>query len=193
MTLPLTPTTTLEAVNQCLFAIGEAPVNSVENSGLVDAVTALRTVANVNREVQASGWHWNTEKNFKLVPDNDGNLSLAANVMKVDTVGSDESLDLVQRGQRLYDRDNHTYTFTKSVTVEMVMLLDFEEIPEAARNYITLRAARRFQQNTVGSTELAGFQQVDEARALVNLQNAEAETQDFALLNSPGVREVLWR
>jgi hypothetical protein len=113
--------------------------------------------------------------------------------MKVDTVGSDESLDLVQRGRRLYDRDNHTYTFTKSVTVEMVMLLDFEEIPESARNYITLRAARRFQQNTVGSTELAGFQQVDEARALVNLQNAEAETQDFALLNSPGVREVLWR
>jgi hypothetical protein len=193
MPIPLTQTTTLEAVNQCLLAIGEAPVNSVENSGLVDAATALRTIANVSREVQSGGWHWNTETNFSLPPDTDGNLQLPANVLKVDTVGADEGLDLVARGQRLYDRDNHTYTFAKPVTVEMVLLLDFEEIPEAARNYITLRAARRFQQNTVGSSELAGFQQVDEARALVNLQNSEAETQDFRMLNSPGVREVLFR
>lgn len=193
MSTTLTPTTELEAVNQMLFAIGESPVNRIEDSGLVDAVVALRTLSNVSREVQKNGWHWNTEVNLTIVPDVDGNLVLPANTLKVDTVGADEGTDLVHRGSRLYDRVNHTYVFTRSVVVELVVLLDFEEIPEAARNYITLKAARRFQQNSVGSQELAGFQAQDELRALVDLQNAEAETNDYNMMNGWAVARVLDR
>jgi hypothetical protein len=194
MATPLVPTTTLEAVNMCLFAIGEAPVNKVEDTGLVDAATALRTLLNVSREVQKDGWHWNTEINLPIQPDVDGNLVLPSGTLKVDTVGADQCRDLVARGQRLYDRVNHTYTFDRPVTVELVVLLDFEEIPEAARNYIALKAARRFQQNAIGSVELSGFQQQDEARALVALMNAEAETADYRLLNDQdSVARVLAR
>jgi hypothetical protein len=185
--------TTLDAVNMCLFAIGEAPVNRVEGSGLVDAAVALRTVVNVSREVQKNGWHWNTEIRLPLTPDVDGNLKLPANTLKVDTVGDDEGADLTQRGTRLYDRVNHTYAFTRSYTVDLVVMLDFEEIPEAARNYIALRAARRFQQNAVGSTELAGFHAQDELRALVDLQNAEAENGDYNMMNGWAVARVLNR
>lgn len=186
MSLSLVPTTTLEAINQMLFAIGESPVNQVENSGLVDAAVALRTLNNVSREVQKNGWHWNTEVNYSLAPDTDGNLTLPAGTLKVDTVGADACLDLVHRGSRLYDRVNHTYTFTRPVLVELVVMLDFEELPEAARNFIALRAARRFQQNAVGSVELSRFQQQDEVQALADLQNAEAETQDYRLLDDNG-------
>jgi hypothetical protein len=193
MATTLTPTTTLEAINQMLFAIGESPVNKTEDTGLVDATVALRTLANVSREVQKDGWHWNTEKNFTLVPNTDGFLQLPPNVLKVDTVGADEDLGLVQRGSRLYDPINHTYVFTRSVTVDMVVLLDFEECTEAARNFITLKAARRFQQNTVGSTELSGFQQQDEMRALADLQNSEAENNDYRMLNNPDIARVLYR
>ena len=161
---------------------------------MVDAAVALRTLVNVSREVQKNGWHWNTEVNFPLAPDTDGFLQLPASTLKVHTVGSDADLDVIQRGQRLYDRINHTYVFTRAITVELVVMLDFEEIPEAARSYITLRAARRFQQNAVGSTELAGFQAQDELRALVDVQNAEAETQGFRLLSDNGsVARVLAR
>lgn len=183
----------LEAVNQMLFAIGESPVNRVEDSGLVDAAVALRTLSNVSREVQKNGWHWNTEINFSLQPDIDGFLQLPANTLKVDTVGADEGTDVVQRGKRLYDRVNHTYVFSRAYVVELVIMLDFEELPEAARNYITLKAARRFQQNSVGSSELAGFQQQDELRALVDLQNTEAETADYTMLNNSAVGRVLAR
>jgi hypothetical protein len=182
MAISLVPTTTLEAVNQCLFAIGEAPGEQVEDSGLVDAATALRTLCNVSREVQKDGWHWNTEINFRS-PDVDGNLPAALWTLKVDTVGADQWPRPGARGQRLYDRVNHTYVFDRPVTVELVVLLDFEEIPEAARNYIALRAARRFQQNSVGSVELAGFQAAGRSPRARGLQNAEAETQDFGMLN----------
>jgi hypothetical protein len=193
MSTALTPTTTLEAVNQMLFAIGEAPVNRVEDNGLVDAAVALRTLVNVSREVQKNGWHWNTEKSLSLSPDTDGNITLPANTLKVDTVDADADVDVVWRGTRLYDRVNHTYSFTRPLIVELVVMLDFEEIPEAARNFITLRAARRFQQNSVGSQELAGFQAQDELRALVDLQNAEAETADYSMLDGWSVGRVLAR
>lgn len=193
MSMSTTPTTKLEAVNQCLAAIGEAPVNRVDDSGLADADVALRTLSNVSREVQQAGWHWNTEINLPLAPDVDGFLSVPANTLRVDTVGNDRGTDVVQRGQRLYDRANHTYVFTRPVTVELVVLLDFEEIPEAARNYIALRAARRFQQNSVGSPELSGFQAHDEVLALVALQNSEAETQDYNIFQSGAVRRIIRR
>jgi hypothetical protein len=193
MATQLTPTTTLEAINQMLFAIGESPINKVEDSGLVDAAVALRTLTNVSREVQSAGWHWNIEINFSLTPDTDGNLIVPPNVLKIDTVGIDADKDLVHRGARLYDRVNHTYTFTVPVLVEMVVMLDFEELPEAARNYITLKAARRFQQNTVGSQELAGFQAQDELRALVTLKDTEAENGDYSMFNNYDVARVLAR
>jgi hypothetical protein len=189
----LTTTTTLEAVNQMLFAIGEAPVNRVEDNGLVDAAVALRTLVNVSREVQKDGWHWNTETNFSIAPDTDGNIKLPANTLKVDTTGTDADIDVAWRGTRLYDRVNHTYAFSRPLFVDLVVMLDFEELPEAARNYIVLRAARRFQQNSVGSVELSGFQQQDEMRALVALQNHEAETADYRMLDNWAVARVLAR
>lgn len=182
MSETLIPTPYLDAVNQCLFAIGESPVNTAEDSGNIDAVTALATLRNVSREVQQKGWHWNTDVNYFIaVSSPDGFLTLPANALKVDTVGSSQGIDVVQRGTKLYDRVRHTFTFTQGAYVDIVRYLAWDELPEAARNYITLRAARRFQQNSVGSGELAGFQQQDEVRALVDLQNAEAENADFQL------------
>ena len=49
--------------------------------------------------------------------------------------------------------------------------------PEAARRYITLKAARVFQERTVGSGTLYDFQQADEARARA-LMLAEERRQD---------------
>lgn len=179
----LVPTTELEAVNQMLAAIGESPVSRVTDSGNVDAAMALSTLTNVSREVQARGWHWNTEKDYTLVPDQNGFLTLGMNVLKIDTVGANESDDLVQRGQRLYDRVNHTYEFSSPVVVEMVVGLSFDELPEVARAYIVIRAARRFQESHVGSETLSQFNSRDEAWALVSLQNHEAENADYRVVN----------
>lgn len=179
----LTPTTELEAVNQMLAAIGESPVNRVTDSGNLDAATALATLTNVSREVQAKGWHWNTDLSFTIVPDEDGYLRLGASVLSVDTVGANEGDDLVQRGTRLYDRVNHTYEFENSVVVDQVVFLPFDELPEVARSYINIRASRRFQENHVGSETLSRFNSIDEARALSSLQSAEAENADYRVVN----------
>lgn len=180
--MSLTPTSELEAVNQMLAIIGESPVNSLDNSGVTDANTAHALLSYCTREAQIVGWHWNTEKNFPLTPNQEGLLLLPFNTLKVDTTGNSAGLDLVQRGNRLYDRVNHTYQFKGCVHVELVLCLDFDQMPEAARAYVTIRAARQFQERVLGSATLQSFNAQDEYRAMAVLRDAEAETADHNIL-----------
>ena len=179
----LSPTTELEAINTMLSTIGESPVNAVEDTGNVDVVIARQILQSVSREVQARGWHFNTEKNYTITPDSAGYLVLPNTVLKVDTVYPDSSKDVVVRGSKLYDRENHTYVFTDAVKVEMTILLTFDELPEVARNYVTIRASRIFQERVVGSDTLHAFNSQDEARAMVSLMEYEADTADLNILS----------
>lgn len=192
--MQLTPTSELEAVNLMLSVIGESPVNSLTDIGVADAATAYKILSYSSREVQLVGWHWNTEENFPISPNSDGFLMLPPNTLKVDTSGLSCHLDLVQRGQRLYDRYNHTYEFTDPVRVEIVLMLDFDELPEAARSYITIRAARQFQERVLGSATLQAFTAQDEFRAFAFLRQAETETGDYNMLSgSWSVARILHR
>jgi hypothetical protein len=189
-----TPTTVLEAVNQIIATIGEPPVNSVEDNGVIDAVMALQALSAVNRAVQLRGWHWNTEENYPIAASfPEGELRLPKNTLRVDTTGADADLDLVARGQRLYDRKNHTFQIGRSVKVEIVLLLPFEELPEAARTYITIKAARRFSEGQVGSELLSNFSLRDEQMALFALEDAEGDTADYNILNNSFIVGVTQR
>lgn len=190
----LSPTTELEAINTMLSTIGEAPVNTVEDNGIVDAVIARQILRSTSREVQSRGWHFNTEKGFLLTPDSEGFITLPPTTLRVDTVDEFQDIDVVLRGNRLYDRRNHTFKFDKPIRVDAVILLPFEELPEVAREYITIRASRIFQERVVGSDILSSFSKSDELRALVSLQEMEADTADYNILtDNYSVARVLVR
>lgn len=186
------PMTELEAVNECLENIGQAPVSTLSGAIGVDAQIALNFVRKVTRELQSKGWYWNIEKNFKLTPTVDGDILLPSNTLSVDTTGIDRDRDLVQRGRRLYDRDNHRYTFTKPVTVELTVGLPFEELPETARRYIALRAARLFQDRVEGQADQGDSQ--DEMMAMADLKADQLRVEDSNVLSgSYGMRLTLNR
>jgi len=194
MTTVATPTSELEAVNTMLATIGESPVSSLEVSGIANVAIAKQVLSEVNRDVQTKGWHFNTEINYALVPSVDGFLYVPSNVMKVDTTKAYQYIDVTQRGNRLYDRDNHTFVFTSTVEVDMVVLLPFTDIPEPARYYITIRAARTFQKRVLGSDSLDKMTAEDEAMALSALNEAEGDEGDYNMFNgSWSVANILQR
>lgn len=169
-----TPMTELDAVNFVIETIGESPVNTVDDPGNIDAATARSLIRQVSRWVQNQGWFWNTDEAFPIVPNSNGELVLPQNVLRVVTVHPDGQLELVVRGQRLYDRTNHTYEIGKKVTADIVRFLPFEEVPEAARWYITVTAARMFQEKVLGAEALAQFNRADEQLAWASLLDDEA-------------------
>ncbi|EGW49767.1 hypothetical protein HMPREF1022_03284 [Desulfovibrio sp. 6_1_46AFAA] len=172
------PTTELEAVNIILSGIGEAPISSFAEV-TADVSLARNILAEISRETQTEGWQWNTEDDFPLTPDAaKGEIKLPPTAIRVHFREPDDR-ELTIRGQRVYDRVNHSFIFSPGVRilVTLTLLLPFEDLPEAARRYITLKAARVFQERTVGSGTLYDFQQADEARARA-LMLADERRQD---------------
>jgi hypothetical protein len=190
----LTPTTELEAVNVCLANIGESPVSSITGDTTVDAALARDLVRQVTRETQTHGFYWNTELAYKLIPNVSKNLVLPANVLSVDTTGDDKRKDLVARGRLMYDRVEHTYTFEDPVTVDLVVALSFEELPEIARRYIAVRAARIYQERVMGNGSISAFNAADEdmARAALLAENMEIEDNNM-LTGNASVSGILSR
>lgn len=164
----ITPTTELEAVNECLENIGQAPVSTIAGDLGVDTQIALNFVRKTNRQLQSQGWYWNTEDAYVLTPNGDGDILLPANTLSVNPAGNDYLRNLVQRGSRLYDKDNFTFTFTKSVQVNLTLGLDFTDLPETARHYIALRAARQFQDRIEGQSDQGDVE--DEMMAMADLK-----------------------
>lgn len=177
-----TPSTELEAVNAMLHSIGESPVVTIDDDTdplPVDVDIAVRVLRAVNREVQVRGWAFNTEYKYPLTRDGSNFLPLPTNALHVDPDDAYAHRDGIVRGARLYDRENHTYVWDTNITVTIKLLLPFEELPEAARNYITMRAARRFQAGSVGSQVLQAFTAEDEGAALALMRHEECDAGDY--------------
>lgn len=170
-------TTKLDAVNTMLSAIGEAPVSSL-SSGLIEAEIAETILNTVDREVQSMGWHFNTELNKSFAQDTSGQVILPADILKADATLVANGPDLVQRGLKMYDRKNHTFNIGKNVGLDVVVQLEFTDVPEVAKRYMVLRATRIFQDRVVGSATLHGFHERDENRALMELREFDKSADD---------------
>lgn len=180
--------TELSAVNAMLAVIGEAPLSTLDGNTLhVDAVSARQTLQNTSRSVQTEGWYFNTERNYPLTPDRSGFITLPPNVVSVDIepLHSKGHVDVIVRGNRLYDLENHTFVFdpNESYRATVLLLLPFDELPETAKDYIQIRAARRFQAEAVGSETLSKFTQQDEYAALAALKREQIRNNDSSFLD----------
>ena len=144
--------TELEAINIMLASIGEAPINTLTGTLPVDAKLAQNTLSEINKEVQSEGWSFNTEIDVVLTRDSSN------------------------------DRKNHTFEFEADLKSTVVFLRDFDEIPEPARRYITIKASRVFVDRLVGDEGLRSFSQQDEVRARAILMETDLENGDHNLL-----------
>ena len=170
-----TVNTELDAINTMLATIGEAPINSLLGALPADVAIAMNALRETTQEIQLEGWHFNTEADYPLVPDADGRIRLPSTIARVWKEDPD-SQDIIQRGPFLYDRENHTFRFEDEVRANVLLILPFDTLPAAFRWYVTIRAAKRFQDRTVGSGTLHDFTEQDMFQARVI-----AEREDMKL------------
>lgn len=177
--------TKLDAVNQILDAIGEDPVSSLK-SGLPDAEKAERFLDRVSKEIQAKGWHCNTDDSYTFAPDVNGKIKIPSTVLRVDTTGRDASLDVTARfsgsSRYLYNKKDSTFVFTGSIRCRVVWLFDFAELTPELQMYIAAHTARRYQESEMGSAALDAFVKRAEQEAWAALQDSEADTEDLNVL-----------
>ena len=176
-------TTELECINVMLASIGEAPINSLVGTLPVDARIAQSTLTEVNKSVQSEGWSFNTETDVTLTRDGSNHVNLPADVLRVDAnIHQHPTIDPIQRGLKLYDRQNNKYEFDEDLICTVVYFRDFNEIPEPARYYMNIKAARIFVDRLVSDQGLRTYTQQDEVRARAILMETDLANGDHNML-----------
>jgi len=142
----LTPATELEAVNAILKRIGEARINTL--TGLIpeDAASALDHLRAVSRRFQAAGWCFNTDYAFTLTPSTDGTIPVPATTLNA--VFQDTSYTL--RGSKVYNNTAATYQIATSVVCDLVTFIQFDDLPQAVKDYVTAMASASFAMGEIG-------------------------------------------
>lgn len=187
----ISPTTELDAVNEIIGAIGEAPVNTLENLMNVDVINALRILRNNNRAFQSRGWSFNSVTEYPLNPDVYSKKIKWLDVyLKID---GEEGTKYVKQGDYVYDLIAKTSIFESPISVNAIILVPFEDMPEPARNYIVAKASAEFQSRYLGDESLTQILNNKVQETWQYLQEDELDKNEYNLLDHTHVQELLTR
>ena len=175
--------TELDAVNQILSSVGQAPVTTLDLQN-PEVSIVLNTLREVNRQVQSEGWIFNTEREYEMTPDSSTNeIAYPFNMLQIDTnqYQHKNKYDVVRRNGKLYDRLHHTFTFTDSIKADVVWYFDFTDVPPAIQTYITARAARMCATKMIGDQELNALLQEQEFNTRASAIEYECNQGDYSM------------
>ena len=175
--------TELDAVNQILSSVGQAPVTTLDLQN-PEVSIAVNTLREQSKQVQLEGWSFNTERDYELVRDSNTNeitypptaLALDANVQY-----HKDEYDLVKRSGKLYDKYEHTFTFTENIRADIRWFFDFQDLPPAIQQYITAKAARMCATKMVGDAQLNQLLQEQEATTRAAAIEEECQQGDYSM------------
>lgn len=182
----------LDAVNLIRGSVGKAPVSALTTTN-PDVIAAQLRIKNSTTELQTKRWWFNTELSFTLTKNTANEILIPNNALEVRT--ENPFAYLTTRGNRLYDPINNTFKFTdiSSVVVEMLLRLDFEELPYVAANYIQYDAARKFQADFDGDPDRIQDLRTDTQSAWLRLREGEQRNRRVNVLHAAGPQRMFRR
>ena len=174
--------TELDAVNQILSSVGQAPVTTLDLQN-PEVFTAVNTLREQSKQVQIEGWAFNTERHYVMKPDaTSKKIAAPSNMLAIDSnvAQHHDKYDLVLRNGFVYDRYNHTYTFEEDVTADVLWYFDFQYLPPGMQAYITAKAARMAATKMVGDAQLNQLLQEQEATTRAAVIEEECNQGDYS-------------
>lgn len=189
-------TTELSAVNGMLATIGEAPINTLSETALVDVAVARAALREVTRSILVEGWAFNTDEAYPLYPEAFDPYAITIPPNALVTLPTREFDYITVRGNRLYDLTRRSFNFQGTAVVQCKIhwSVEFADLPEVTRQFIAVRSARLFQARTTASDILNAFTSSDERAALWAHQRNNVRTRRKQFLtDSWSVANILSR
>lgn len=176
----------LEAINRMLLAIGSGVVNTISGQVNRDVSACISILERARSNVLLEGWLYNTDEEVVLAPANNDRIALT-NVLRIDlspTVAQNTRLlDPVQRGEWLYNRKGQTYSWSTSITVDIVRDLKWDELPEVARQYIAAKAAEDAVTELEGDNAMIEKARLETLKARRNALSQEHANADLTIFD----------
>ena len=174
------------------MSVGESSVNTltVQSPEVTIAQSTLRQVC---REVQAEGWKFNTENEYPITLDSNNHCLIPNNVLQIDLNHFKHlnDFDVVKRNDsgtmKLYDLIEHRYNFENTsegkLYVDIIWMVDFEDIPQVFKDYITQRASRIAANRMVNDPTVAELMAADETLARALAIEYDTNQGDYNIFN----------
>ena len=144
---------------------------------------AANVIDEVTNSLQAEGWTFNTERGYPFTPDGNGHIVIPENVLQIDA-GYFSNNDTVQRQGKLYNKRTHSYKFDEKQELDVVWLIEFDDMPDAFKNYVAMRAANLYAGRAVGSAEAVKFGEREEFAARAAMLEYETQQGDYSMLGA---------
>jgi len=176
----------LPAINQILASVGQAPVTTLDQTN-PDVAIAYDTLIQVSREIQSEGWTFNKEQDYPFTPDSNNEILIPSNVLQIDISAETghEEMDVIRRNGKLYDKQEHTYTFTEELKCDVVWLFDWVDLPRPIQDYVTSRAACFTVSRIVGDGQLYQMCMQKEAYCRAMALEYECNQGDYTFFGQP--------
>ena len=194
MAIQISTDTELSAVNSILGSIGQSPITSlIQQSGQPDPlanpeISFIKNLLDeVSKDVQTTGWHFNTQNKVKIEPDSNGFFIVPANAILFDISNGqvDRNRDVVRKNGKLFDLVQNTDVFTQGFYFDIISLYQFVDVPPAIQRYIISRAAVRAATQLVSNADLVKLLQLEETQARANAFEYETEQGDHNFMGWP--------
>ena len=183
----------LEAVNIMLSTISVAPVSTLAVDGDLNVSVARQMLYDTAREVQSYGYYFNTDAKYPLTRDVDDHIALPKNVLFVSIDRDYWAYDATLRGLKLYNRSKQSYQFDKNLTGTVTFFLEWDELPQPAKQYMAIKAARKFQLRMLPDEYTSKYSQQEELEAKAQLEDYDAMERQYNLADSNPVFNILAR
>ena len=183
----------LEAVNIMLSTISVAPVSTLAVDGDLNVSVAKQMLYDTAREVQSYGYYFNTDAKYPLTRDVDNHIVLPKNVLFVSVDRDYWAYDATLRGLKLYNRSKQSYQFDKNLKGTVTFFLEWDELPQPAKQYMAIKAARKFQLRMLPDEYTSKYSQQEELEAKAQLEDYDAMERQYNLTDSNPVFNILAR
>ena len=197
--------TELQAINQILASVGQAPVTTLDTETLTDSngqtvtvvtnpdiAIAYDTLQEVSREVQAEGWSFNKEYDYLLTPDiTTKYVVIPDNALQVDLSNNPRYAsayaykDTIRRDGRLYDKIAHTDQWDDPIYCDITWWFPWIDLPAPVQDYITARSAAIFASRIIGDGTQYQILQQKEAYTRAMALEYECNQGDYSFFGPP--------
>ena len=202
-----TPLTDLDAINEMLASVGQAPLTSIDTTTDLyrkvgsdykqivlptnpDVAMAQQNLLEVSRRVQSEGWSFNREYNYPITPEaKTKRIFYADNQLQLDlAAGRYEygNKDTVRREGCLYERNNHTFEWTESVVYcDVLWYYDWQDIPRPIQDYVIKKASAQFSMRVIGDPNLYKVLQEEANQCRTYALEYDTQQGDYTFFGHP--------
>jgi hypothetical protein len=121
------------------------------------------------------------------IDDDSFSVPVTTTVGGVAGTATNETPQLVFFDARL-GRDGFKQSERDALYIDATWAVDFVDMPQSARDYITKRATRRFASQVVGAQDIVGYTMQDERIARRTLKREQGAQRKYNILNNPQTR-----